>query len=154
MLFVTLRDTSIIIHMANAFVNHFFHVFHISAKSRRYGSEAVSYKSFPMVSITTITGKSFTCSLRIASVPKSSYAITSDETMARDSSAPAPPMAAKYTALLRTIASFTVWRRRPFPIIPRSPLSSRTGAYLSMRLAVVGPAEPMALPSLAGEGPI
>jgi hypothetical protein len=36
-------------------------------------------------------------------------------------------------------------------IIPRS---NRVGAYLSILLAVVGPAEPIGRPCLAGDGPI
>ena len=43
-----------------------------------YSFIAVSYRLFPLLSITTITGKSSTSSFLIASVPKSSYAITSD----------------------------------------------------------------------------
>jgi len=42
----------------------------------------------------------------------------------------------------------------PFPIIPFSPRSRSLGAYLSILLAVVGPADPICLPSLAGDGPI
>ena len=79
---------------------------------------------------------------------------TSEEIMDFDNSAPAPPTAAKYTARLRTIASFTSFDRFPLPIIPPNPRSKSAGAYLSIRLDVVGPAEPIALPSLAGEGPI
>ena len=68
--------------------------------------------------------------------------------------APAPPTAAKYTAPFLTIPSITACERFPFPIIPLSPKSRRSGAYLSIRLAVVGPAEPIGLPSLAGDGPM
>ena len=56
---------------------------------------AVSYRLFPSESITTITGKSRTSSLRIASVPRSSYAITSEDLIRWESRAPAPPTAAK-----------------------------------------------------------
>ena len=38
-------------------------------------STAVSYRLFPLLSMTTITGKSSTLSFLIASVPRSSYAI-------------------------------------------------------------------------------
>ena len=71
-----------------------------------------------------------------------------------DKRAPAPPIAAKYTALFLTIASFTSSVRLPLPIIPIKPLSKSFGAYLSILLAVVGPADPIGRPSLAGDGPI
>ena len=72
-----------------------------------YFSIAVSYKLFPSLSITTITGKSSTYNFLIASVPKSSYAITSLFFMHFDNIAPAPPMAAKYTLPFLTMASLT-----------------------------------------------
>ena len=53
-----------------------------------------------------------------------------------------------------TIASITAWLLLPFPTIAPSPRSSSCGAYLSILLAVVGPADPIGLPSLAGDGPI
>ena len=115
---------------------------------------AVSYKLFPSESITTIAGKFSTLSFLIASVPRSSYATTSDSTIAFESKAPAPPMAARYTALFLTMASITSLDLFPFQIIPRSPISRSSGAYLSILLDVVGPAEPIGRPSLAGEGPI
>ena len=68
--------------------------------------------------------------------------------------APAPPTAAKYTAPFLTMASTTALLLFPLPIIPLRPKSRRSGAYLSILLAVVGPAEPIGLPSLAGDGPI
>ena len=68
--------------------------------------------------------------------------------------APAPPTAAKYTEPFLTIASITAWLLLPFPTIAPSPRSSSCGAYLSILLAVVGPADPIGLPSLAGDGPI
>ena len=71
-----------------------------------------------------------------------------------DNNAPAPPIAAKYTALFLTIASMTSFDRFPLPIIAFCPRSSSVGAYLSIREAVVGPADPIGLPSLAGDGPI
>ena len=71
-----------------------------------------------------------------------------------DKIAPAPPTAAKYTQLFLTTASITSFERLPFPIMPFKPKSKSLGAYLSILLAVVGPAEPIGLPSLAGDGPI
>jgi len=70
-----------------------------------------------------------------------------------DNNAPAPPIAAKYTALFLYIDSMTLSERFPLPIIPFNPCSSSNGVYLSIRLLVVGPAEPMTCPSLAGDGP-
>ena len=61
---------------------------------------------------------------------------------------------AKYTALLRITASITSFDLFPLPIIAFSPKSSSLGAYLSILVAVVGPAEPIGRPSLAGDGPI
>ena len=71
--------------------------------SLQYSFIAISYKLFPSQSITTITGKFSTSSFLIDSVPKSSYAITSLFFMHFDKRAPAPPIAAKYTALFLTI---------------------------------------------------
>ena len=51
-------------------------------------------------------------------------------------------------------ASITSCVLFPFPIIAFCPKSNSRGAYLSIRLAVVGPADPIGLPSLAGDGPI
>ena len=45
-------------------------------------------------------------------------------------------------------------RKEELPIIAFSPKSSSLGAYLSILVAVVGPAEPIGRPSLAGDGPI
>ena len=39
----------------------------------------------------------------------------------RDSTAPAPPMAPKYTARYCLSASFTGWERSPLPMVPLSP---------------------------------
>lgn len=60
-----------------------------------YSMTAVSYRSFPCESMTTMTGKSLISSLRTASVPRSSQAITSELTIDLERSAPAPPTAAK-----------------------------------------------------------
>ena len=87
-------------------------------------------------------------------MPRSSYAITSLFLIAFDNIAPAPPTAAKYTLPFLTMASFTCSLLFPFPIMPFKPKSRSFGAYLSILLAVVGPAEPIGLPSLAGDGPI
>ena len=67
--------------------------------------------------------------------------------------APATSAALIYVGILM-MASVTSCERFPFPIIPLRPKSNSCGAYLSIRLAVVGPAEPITRPSLAGEGPI
>ena len=78
----------------------------------------------------------------------------SEERMHFDKMAPAPPTAAKYTDWLRVMASMTAWDLFPFPIMAPMPMSKSLGVYLSIRLAVVGPADPMGRPSLAGDGPI
>ena len=68
-------------------------------------------------------------------------------------SAPAPPIEQRYMALFLTIASLTAILLSPFPIIPPSPKSKRRGANLSILPDVVGPHEPIGLPSGAGVGP-
>ena len=62
--------------------------------------------------------------------------------------------AAKIASIMGKEASTTSLERFPFPIIAFCPRSNSLGAYLSIRLAVVGPAEPITCPSLAGDGPI
>ena len=70
-----------------------------------------------------------------------------------DNSAPAPPIAAKYTPVLRFIASRTSSLISPLPIIPPKPISRRVGAKLSILAEVVGPQLPEAIPGFAGHGP-
>ena len=57
-------------------------------------------------------------------------------------------------AVYFAMASITSLDLFPFPIIAFSPRSINLGAYLSIRVAVVGPADPITFPSLAGDGPI
>ena len=64
--------------------------------------------------MTTIAGKSSTFSFLIASVPRSSYAITSLSFIHFESKAPAPPTAAKYIDLFLTTASNTSLLLLPF----------------------------------------
>ena len=79
--------------------------------------------------------------------------MTSHSGMHLQASAPAPPIAQKYTAPLRLIASQTASERSPLPIIAESPISSSMGEYTSILLEVVGPQEPIAMPSFAWVGP-
>ena len=79
--------------------------------------------------------------------------MTSQEVMHLHASAPAPPVAQKYTAPLRSIASHTSRERSPLPIIAHSPMSRSAGEYTSILPEVVGPHEPMTIPSFAAVGP-
>lgn len=60
-----------------------------------YFATPSAYRSPPWESLMTITGKSSTSSRRIASVPRSSYATTSQLLIRRARSAAAPPVAPK-----------------------------------------------------------
>src|SRR5215217_6896772 len=76
--------------------------------------------------------------------------MTSASLTHRARSAAVPSTAPKYTHPCSRIASRTSSERRPLPIMPRSPRSTRSGEYGSMREAVVGPAGPRACPGRAG----
>ena len=75
--------------------------------------------------------------------PKIILVIEDDETMRLAISAPAPPIAPKYTAPCRFMASITSALRSPLPTIPDKPWAISFGEYASIRPLVVGPAEPI-----------
>ena len=101
----------------------------------------------------TMQGKSFTVNRYTASLKRSGKATSSLLVMALPYRAPAPPMAAKYTACSLGMAAHTSSLRSPLPIIPFRPSPKRRGANESMRALVVGPQLPHALPAGAGQGP-
>ena len=107
----------------------------------------------PFASIPTKRGNLWKVSRFTDSQPRSSKAITSHSVMCLQASAPAPPIAHKYSAQFLSIAAATSALRGPFPIMAASPISSIAGANLSIREDVVGPQAPIAMPSFAGVGP-
>lgn len=105
---------------------------------RQYVCLPVLKMSPPLQSFATTSGNFSNVSRFTDSQPKSSNAITSHSVMHLLASAPAPPIAHRYTALLRTIASHTSCERSPLPIIAQSPISRSFGANLSILPEVVG----------------
>ena len=57
------------------------------------------------------------------------------------------------TAVCFRSSSRTTGPRPPLPMMPFRPSSSSRGVYLSIRLAVVGPAAPITWPGRSGVGP-
>ena len=82
----------------------------------------------PAASMAQMSGMSRTVRRRTASAPRSLHAMTSHLSTHPAISAPAPPVAAKYTAPWARIASATGWERGPLPIIPLSPRAMSFGA--------------------------
>ena len=101
----------------------------------------------------TMSGKSAKTSRLTDSQPSSGNAISSSEAICRAAMAPAPPMATRYTARLRRMASTTAALRLPFPMVALRPRSYSAGANASIRPLVVGPKEPQTAPARAGVGP-
>ena len=101
----------------------------------------------------TVAGKSSNSISRGASVPSSSQQMTFWLLMRLERKAPDPPYAIRWTALYFGKSFAASSPRLPFPSVAFSPILRSGSVVESMRLEVVGPAEPIGMPGFGGVGP-